>query len=127
MDDAILKGARVLLLEHDSLINLSTTEIIEEMGCTVSSFMRLNEGITAAKEELPDVAVLDVNIGGQLSYELADLLHEQKVPIVFLTGYDSPAVEGRWRDRPVCRKPCDSRELRALLIKALATRQDVQG
>ena len=127
MDDAILKGARVLLLEDDSLINLSTTEIIEEMGCTVSSFMRLNEGITAAKEESPDVAVLDVNIGGQLSYELADLLHEQKIPIVFLTEYDSPAIEGKWRDRPVCRKPCDSRELRALLIKALATRQDVQG
>ena len=29
----------------------------------------------AAKEELPDVAVLDVNVNGQLCYELADLLH----------------------------------------------------
>ena len=127
MDDAILKGARVLFLEDDAFINLSTTEILEEMGCTVRSYMRLNEGITAAKEELPDVAVLDVNVNGQLCYELADLLHEQKIPIVFLTGYDSPALQGRWRDRPVCRKPCDPRELRALLVKALTSRQDVQG
>jgi CheY-like chemotaxis protein len=89
--------------------------------------MRLNEGITAAKEELPDVAVLDVNVGGQLSYELADFLHERQIPIVFLTGYDSPAIGGKWRQHPMCRKPCDPRELRTLLIKALAGRKDIQG
>ena len=42
---------------------------------------------------LPDLVVLDVNINGRMSYELAQLLVDRDVPIVFLTGYDSPAVE----------------------------------
>ena len=114
-------------MEDDGLINLSTTETLGDMGCYVRSFMHLDQAIKAAKEQRPDVAVLDVNIGGQMSYELADWLHEQQVPIVFLTGYDSPAIDGKWRERPVCRKPCEVAELRALLVNALATRQqDVQ-
>ena len=58
-----------------------------------------------------------------MSYELADWLHEQQVPIVFLTGYDFPAIDGKWRERPVCRKPCEVAELRAMLVNALATRR----
>jgi len=42
---------------------------------------------------LPDLVVLDVNINGRMSYELAQLLVDRDVPIVFLTGYDSPVVE----------------------------------
>jgi DNA-binding LytR/AlgR family response regulator len=42
---------------------------------------------------LSDLVVLDVNINGRMSYELAQLLVDRDVPIVFLTGYDSPAVE----------------------------------
>ena len=97
--DGVLSGADVLFLEDDALINLSTTEMIEQMGCVVRSYMSVEDGLAAVQQQLPDIAVLDVNIRGRASYELADWLHERNVPIVFVTGYGSPAIEGRWRDR----------------------------
>jgi len=125
MAEATLKGARVLLLEDEALVNLGTTEILQSMGCVVRSFMRLDEAVKAAHEELPDLAVLDVNIHGKMSYELAEWLDTRQIPIVFVTGYDSPGIVGKWRERPVCQKPFNPAQFQNLLAKALAARRDV--
>jgi DNA-binding NtrC family response regulator len=121
MSEAVLHGAHVLLLEDDALINLATVEILEEMGCRVSAFMRLDQCFPAIEREPPDAAVLDVNISGVMSYELAERLHEKGTPIVFMTGYGSPMLSGKWNDFPHCYKPCDPTELKALLVTALST------
>src|SRR3954469_537137 len=127
MDDAILNGAEVLVLEDDALINLNTTETIQAMGCVVRSFLRLSDAFASIATDLPDLAVLDVNINGRMSYELAQSLVDRSVPILFLTGYDSPAVDEKWRQYPVCRKPCDEEGLKQLLIGALAARRSVRA
>ena len=121
--NGVLAGAQVLVLEDDALINLNTTDMIEQMGCTVRSYMNVEDGLTAAQQQLPDLAVLDVNIRGRPSYELADWLEGRGVPIVFVTGYDSPAIEGNWRTRPVCRKPCIPSMLKEQMVLALAARR----
>ena len=127
MSEAVLQGVRVLLLEDEALINLATTDMIEEMGCRVTSFMSLEPALTAIRQQPPQIAVLDLEIQSSLSYEFAQELHEQAVPIIFLTGYGSPEIEEKWRSFPICTKPCGPAELKALLIKALSTGQDVKG
>jgi DNA-binding LytR/AlgR family response regulator len=127
MGDAILNGAKVLVLEDDALINLNTTETIQAMGCVVHPLLRLSDALVSIQVDMPDVAVLDVNINGRMSYELAQLLVDRDVPIVFLTGYDSPAVEEKWRQYPVCRKPCDENRLKRPLVEALAGRRSVRA
>jgi CheY-like chemotaxis protein len=123
MDD-ILAGTKVLLLDDEAIVNLGTTDLLEQFGCNVVSCFTISEAYAAIEAISPELAVLDVNIDGRMCYELADRLHELAVPIVFLTGYASPALEGRWRDHPFCRKPCDPNDLRRLLITALRTRRD---
>jgi CheY-like chemotaxis protein len=119
-------GARILFLEDDVIVNISTTEILQQLGYTVWSAEHLAAAWKLARDELPDAAVLDVNIQDRdTSLELAEWLDLQGVPIVFLTGYNSPAVSGKWRDHPTCRKPCIAEELNALLIKALSKRPPV--
>jgi CheY-like chemotaxis protein len=126
MNDVVLTSANVLVLEDDALINLNTTETIQAMGCVVHPFLRLSDAFAYISTNLPDLAVLDVNINGRMSYELAQLLVDRDVPIVFLTGYDSPAVPEKWLQYPVCRKPCDENGLKQLLVHALATRRSVR-
>jgi len=126
MSEAGLQGAHILLLEDDALINLATTEILEEMGCRVTACMRLDQSFAAIEREQPDAAVLDVNINGIMSYELAERLHAGGTAIVFLTGYGSPTLSGKWNDFPHCYKPCDPAELKALLIKVLGAGRDVR-
>lgn len=41
----------------------------------------------ALQKQAPQIAILDVNISGELSFPVADLLNERNIPIVFVTGY----------------------------------------
>jgi DNA-binding response OmpR family regulator len=123
-----LIGVRVLLLEDDALINMNTVELLEKMGCNAEGHLHLDEAWDAASRELPDVAVLDVSLHDTMtSLNLADWLHDQGVPIVFLTGYSSPTPSGKWQKHPKCEKPCDPEELKGLLQAALASGHDQIG
>jgi CheY-like chemotaxis protein len=118
--ESILQGARVLLLEDEALINVGLIELLQSFGCEVTGCETPRHAWKAALSELPDVAVLDVNLQAeQTSYELAEWLHERHAPIVFLTGYSADELSERWRDHSVCEKPCRSDILQDYLIKAL--------
>ena len=118
--ESILKDARVLLVEDEALINLGTVELVQSFGCKVTGCQDLQHAWAAVRKELPDLALLDINLQAeQTSYALAEWLHERCVPIVFLTGYPADTLMERWRDHPVCEKPCHSEDLQRLLIKAL--------
>lgn len=41
-----------------------------------------------ASRPAPDDAILDINLGGEMVFPLADLLRERHIPFVFATGYD---------------------------------------
>jgi DNA-binding response OmpR family regulator len=119
MNNDICVGARVLLLEDDALINMSTTSVLEEFGCRVQSFLHMEPCLRAASAEPFDVAVLDVNVSGGRSYPVADRLRARGIPVVFLTGYESEAIDNSWRQLPTCRKPCSPDGLRAALVEAM--------
>ena len=122
---SVLQDVFVLLLEDEALINLSTVEVLQSLGCRVIGCQRVPDAMEAVQKELPDAAVLDVNLqANQTSYELAEWLHERRVPIIFLTGYSSDTLSERWRDHPVCEKPCHPDVLRELLIKTLGSGKD---
>src|SRR3954470_21300543 len=111
MTDTILQGAHVLLLEDNAIINIGTVDVLEEMGIRVSACLDLPDCSSAIAQGLPDAAILDVNIRGTTSYELAERLHGAGVPIIFLTGDASHAETGPWKDFRHCVKPCSSDRL----------------
>ena len=57
-----------------------------------------------------EAAILDVNVGGELVYPVADLLSSRGIPFVFVTGYGRESIDRRFADRPVLEKPVE-REL----------------
>jgi len=53
-----------------------------------------------------DVAILDVNLGKEYSFPIADHLIREGTPIAFLTGYDAASVlPERFRGIPCLSKP----------------------
>jgi DNA-binding response OmpR family regulator len=118
-----LRGADILFLEDDAIINLSTSAALEDMGCRVRAVQQLDAAWESARGRLPDAAILDVDINGKsTSLELAEWLDARGVPIIFLTGYTSPTAQGRWRRHPRARKPFNPEELEQLLNVALQHR-----
>jgi len=48
-----------------------------------------------------DVAVLDINLGGENAFAVADTLAARRIPFVFVTGYGPEILPERFRERPM--------------------------
>ena len=118
-----LHGARVLLLEDEFLIALDAEQILKDLGARhVVIAATLSDAETRARESRFDVALLDVNINGEMSFGLAELLRARGVPVVFATGYqlkDSNIAETTTEH--CVTKPYTSDRLRQVLSAAMAS------
>jgi CheY-like chemotaxis protein len=76
----------------------------------------LAEAIALAEHTDADVALLDVNLNGEMSFQAAEQLLARGVPVVFATGYDgAAALPDRLRYVPVVTKPFAVDSLEATL------------
>lgn len=84
-----LSGCSVLVVEDEYFIATDATQVLEQAGARVIGPCRTAQ---AAQAELarqsPDAALLDVNLGAEPSFDLADTLMQRGIPFVFMTGYD---------------------------------------
>ena len=68
-----LDGASVLLLEDEFVVALDAEQMLKELGVRqVETTATLSEAEARARDGHFDVAVLDVNINGQMSFSLAE-------------------------------------------------------
>ena len=119
-----LQGLKVLVLEDETLVSMMVEDMLSDLGCeVVGPFARLDSALAFANDGEPkvDIALLDVNLGGERSFPLAEVQSGKGVPFVFTTGYDDAGMPEAWRGRPALRKPFTMAEM------ALALRQTVEA
>lgn len=120
--DEPLTGARVLVLEDETLVSMMVEDMLLDLGCeVVGPFAKLAQAldfIDGGDGKL-DAALLDVNLGGERSFPMAEALAGKGVPFVFTTGYDESGLPEIWRGRPTLRKPFMMGEMADALRKAL--------
>ena len=99
-----LEGLRVLLVEDEMLVCMDIEDMLAELGCTVvGPAARVDQALELIQHEPVDMAVLDVNLGTERSYPLADQLRARGVPFLLSTGYAE--VEHEYRDHLRLQKP----------------------
>ena len=121
-----LAGQRIFIVEDEALVAMMMEAMIEELGAVVvGTEARIPEALNfvAQRHGDIDVAVLDLNLGGSRSYDIAQAISGHGIPIVFSTGYDDGTIEDAWRNRPLLSKPFQLAELEGALAQALGTRQ----
>ena len=105
MTQGDLDGRRVLLVEDNHLFSSALKLLFEDEGMIlVRTCANLAAALDAARTEAMDVALLDVNIGGQNVFPVAEILDSRHVPYIFLTGYDGNALPPMFRSRPAFSK-----------------------
>jgi CheY-like chemotaxis protein len=115
-DTAKLAGLRVLVVEDEMMVSMLIEDMLTDLGCTVvGPAARLDEAIDLAKASEIDCAVLDVNLGGQPIFPLADLLRERGKPFAFATGYGDAGVRDVDKGTPVLQKPFREGDLARVL------------
>jgi len=109
-------GDEVLLVEDEPLVAMMLTDMLTELGLRVNGpHGTLSTALAAAKIAESKAAILDVNLAGDKIYPVADLLHGQKVPFVFVTGYARDSIDKRFSETVVLQKPIERQKLRAVL------------
>jgi DNA-binding NarL/FixJ family response regulator len=101
-----LEGIRVLLVEDEALLSMMLEEFLEEFGCTVvATAARLDDAMAKATVFAGDVGMLDINLAGEMSYPVAQLLQSRKIPFLFATGYGTDGLPDDLKDATVLSKP----------------------
>jgi len=85
---------------------------------------RLSEAIHAATHERFEGAILDMNLNGEIVYPLAELLTQQRVPFLFVTGYAPGSLDPRFTQVPILQKPVVQDELAGALDLMLKVRRE---
>ena len=72
-----------------------------------------------------DVALLDVNLDGKMSWNVASVLRARGIPFVFGKGYDAANILPEFlAGSMVVAKPYEERDLGRLLRQAIAERAE---
>jgi CheY-like chemotaxis protein len=113
-------GIKVLIVEDESFVALMIEDMLEELGCeVVASVARLTEACGIAGTAEIDLAVLDINLGGERSFPVAEILRGRGVPFMFSTGYGAAGLPAELSGSPVLSKPFSANELQEMLSSAL--------
>jgi CheY-like chemotaxis protein len=107
MNENVLAGRRVLVVEDQYAIALDLCEGLDRQGADVVGPASSVEDALDMLEggARPDVAVLDIQLRGGLVYPLADRLLQLGVPYLFTTACEQSEIPERHRRAPRFEKP----------------------
>jgi CheY-like chemotaxis protein len=114
--DSDTDGKRVLLVEDEPLVSMMLADMLSAFGHKVDGpYSRFGDAILAAKTGNLQAGILDVNLGGEKTYAVADILTNRKIPFAFGTGYGPDSIVSAFSHAPVLQKPIEAAKLHALL------------
>ena len=116
----ILNGKKVLVVEDEFLVALLLEDFLLEFGCIpVGPYNTVAAALKALTIETFDLAVLDVNLGGEPVYPVAYALSERHLPFLLVSGYGNEAILPGHDNWTVCSKPFKAENLADMLATTL--------
>jgi CheY-like chemotaxis protein len=110
---------RVLVVEDEALVGMLLEEMLRELDYELAALStHLDEALSLARAAQFDFALLDINLNGQYSFPVADVIRERGLPFLFATGYGSRILTAAYKDVPILQKPFSLDELRRTLERA---------
>lgn len=97
----------VLLVEDNFIIALDASDMLRELGVeNVMTAVNQAEALAIMLQQIPQFALLDVNLGDEKGFEVAQQLRALGIPFAFGTGYADPgAFPAEFADALVVSKP----------------------
>ncbi len=102
----MLKKRKILIVEDEVMIAMDIEAGLSSYGANVIAICSsVNAGLKIGIASEIDAAILDVDLGGQHVYPIADILKNRGIPFVFHTGNTSQDLRSRYPDAPILQKP----------------------
>ena len=120
MTDQTLDRCCILVVEDEYYLADELALELADNGATVlGPVPNVCDALALIDRHSPDGAILDVNLGGEPAFPLADMLIGRGVPLVFTTGYDREAMPERFAHVPRCEKPVNVAGVARALCEAI--------
>ncbi|MBR0665541.1 response regulator [Roseomonas hellenica] len=106
--------ATVLVVEDEWLIATQIAHDLQSLDCRVlGPAPSVAVARALLEDEVPRAALLDIRLGRETVFALADLLTDRKVPFAFLTAFTRDDLPPRFADCPLLTKPFGGGALKA--------------
>ena len=89
--------------------------VIDAGGVVVEMAATLGQALALAERAEFDAALLDINLNGENSFPVADILGRRGIPFAFLTGYGRKMVPDTFAAAPILTKPYARSDLMRVL------------
>lgn len=118
-----LSGHKVLVIEDEAITALMIeTALLDEGADVIGPAFSVQHALALLQQHTPDVATLDLNLGGELATKVANALDALHVPFLIASAYSNrtymqlPAAAG------VVEKPYSPESIVAAVVAVLAKR-----
>lgn len=108
-----LAGSRVLIVEDEYYLADDARSALSGVGAEVLGPVASVEEARALiqADARIDGVLLDVNLRGEMAFEVADTLASRGIPFAFVTGYDRAALPERFSATASLQKPVRTEQL----------------
>jgi len=106
---------KVFIVEDETALAIVLEDMVIDSGCDpVMTVGNIRDAELAFERLICDCALIDINVGGEKSFGIAQKLIERGTPFAFLTGYDASLVS-EFRTVPVLQKPYTQTQVQKVL------------
>ena len=118
-----LSGCKILLVEDEMLVMMGVEDILADLGCTtLLAAATVAEALVIIERDVLDAALVDLNLGGDRSFAVADALAAADVPFAFATGYGAQGLRDVDLRRPLLLKPYGHYDLAVTMTSLVGPR-----
>jgi CheY-like chemotaxis protein len=109
---------RVLIVEDEALVAMLLEDMLDDAGHQVAfCASNIAQALDYISREAGsfDFAILDVNLGGEPIFPVAEALAAKDKRFAFATGYGPAGLPDAWRGRPTLSKPFGAQDVARVL------------
>lgn len=99
-------SCRVLIVEDEAIIAMDLEMMLQDEGCdVVATVSSVNAALDKVARYELDAAFLDINLGHEQVFPVADELARKGVPFALLSGHTKAVLPPAHLNRPALPKP----------------------
>jgi DNA-binding NtrC family response regulator len=96
----------VFLVEDEALIRMMMADMLQELGhIVVAEAANIKEASALAQTADFEIAILDINVGGERIDPVAEIIAARRLPFLFASGYGAAGPPREFRHIPTLQKP----------------------
>ncbi|CAN7673813.1 response regulator [Rhizobium sp. LjRoot98] len=108
----LFAGKHVLIVEDEYFLADETRQKLEASGAiVVGPVATVGAALELLDTEQVDAAILDIHLGDELVFPVAEELERRDIPFVFATGYDPSVLPVRFTGFALCEKPAELEDI----------------